>query len=317
MKVFAGEKSKYFAEQVCKFLEVPLGSSVKTVFSDGEFISTLNETVRGQNVYLICSTFQPESNLFELLQMADASKRAGAKSIIAVVPYMSYSRSDKKDAPRTPITAALVGKIIESSGINHLVTMDLHNNSIEGMYNIPVSHIFSSSVIAPSIIEKNFDKNLIVVSPDMGGTKKAKIYSQFLRTDMAICYKHREKANEIKEMRLIGAVKGRHVLIVDDIADTCSTICECANLLMSNGALSVKAAVAHPVLSGNSYKKISESMLDELIVTNSIPLKSSEKFVLGSSEAIGLKKITVVNVCGIFANVIKNIENNMSISANF
>jgi len=318
MKIFSGKKSFYFAERICKELNVSLNCSERKDFSDGEFVHSLCETVRGQNVYLVQSTFQPVDNLFELLQMADASKRAGAKSIIAVIPYLGFSRQDQKSEPRVPITSALIAKMIEGSGINHLVTMDLHNNSIEGMYNIPVSHIYSSAVIVPKIKEQLFDKNIMICSPDAGGMKKAKIYSQHLKTDMVICYKHREKANIIKEMKLIGTVKDRNIVLIDDMADTCGTLSECSNILIDNGALSVRAAVAHPVLSGRAYANIGNSKLEELIVTNSIPLRQESEFSQHDLDAYaGYRKISVIDVAPLFASIIKNIEEGSSISANF
>ena len=318
MKVFGGVKSTYFAKEICKNLSIDLGLSERKDFSDGEFIPNFEETVRGKNVYLVQSTFQPLDNLFELLMMADAAKRSGAKSIIGVVPYKGFARQDKKDIPRTPITSSLIAKMIENSGINHLITMDLHNNSIEGFYNIPVSHLYSSAVVVPYIRERFFNKNLIIVSPDMGGTKKAKVYSQFLRTDMAICYKYRESANEVKEMKLIGDVRGKDCLIIDDIADTCGTLVKCASILKENGANSVIAAIAHPIFSGRAYERVATSDIEEIIVTNSIPLVGKEVLLQNRPDSIiGYNKVKVVDVAPLFASAIRSIENGTSISANF
>jgi len=313
MKIFAGVNSIYFAEKICKNLNISLGKSTRKDFSDGEFKSKFNETVRGENVYIVQSTSQPDSNLFELLQMADAAKRCGAKNIVAVIPYLGYCRQDKKDDPRTPITSAMIAKMVEASGINHLVTMDLHNDSIDGFYNIPVSHIYSSSVLIPYIKENFGDMNFMVVAPDLGASKKTKVFSQKLSTDMAICYKYRERDNEIKEMRLIGDVKGRNVLVVDDIGDTVNTLSECAKLLIKNGANKVYSAIAHPVLSGKAYATLGNSEIKELIVTNSIPVEPIDTTPEGWK---GFSKISVLDVSKLFANVIRNIEDGKSISQN-
>lgn len=318
MKIFAGKRSVYFADKICKELGVSLNCSERKDFSDGEFVHALNETVRGENVYLIQSTFQPTDNLFELLQMADASKRAGAKSIVAVIPYFGFARQDKKDGPRMPITAALTAKMIEASGVNHVVTMDLHAEQIQGYFNIPVSHLYSSTSVVPFVRESLFDKNIMVAAPDMGASKRAKAYAQYLQTDMVICYKQRAEANKIKEMTVIGNVEGRDIIIVDDMADTAGTLCTCANMLLEKGANSVRAMVTHPILSGKAYENIGSSKLEELIVTNSIPLRPATDFSYNNvEEYAGFNKITVVDVAPLFASVIHNIENHTSISANF
>ena len=328
MKIFGGVKSIYFAEEICKTLGIGIGKSTRKDFSDGEFISKLDETVRGENVYIVQSTCQPTNNLMELIQLADASKRAGAKSIIAVIPYFGFARQDRKSESRTPITAALIAKIIEVSGVNQVVTMDLHADQLQAFFNIPVSHIFSSASLVPFIRER-VDGDFIIAAPDTGATQRAKAYSNFLKTDMIVCYKNRAEANKIKEMMVIGNVEGKHVLIVDDMADTCGTLSKCAEVLLEKGALSVKAVATHPVLSGKAYENIGNSKIQELIVTNSIPLKDFNSFeamqniAIGKgfsgniSEIEGYNKITVVDVAPLFANVINNIENHTSISANF
>lgn len=315
MKIFATKRSVYFAKEICKNLNVELGLSKRKDFSDGEFTHGFHETVRGKTVYLVGSTFQPTDNLMELLMMADSAKRAGASSIVAIIPYFGFARQDKKDEPRVPITASLVAKMIETSGINHVITMDLHAEQIQGFFDIPVSHIYSSASMVPFVREKLCGRNIIIVSPDIGGSKRAKAYSQYFSTDMAICYKYRAETNKIKEMMVIGNVEGRDVIIVDDMADTANTLCKCADLLFEKGAKSVRAMVVHPVLSGDAYRNIGNSKLEELIVTNSIPLIGTSEFT--DIEYEGRKKVTVVDVAPLFASVIKNVENHTSISANF
>lgn len=318
MKVFAGEKSKYFAEQVCKFLEVPLGSSVKKVFSDGEFIPTLNETVRGQTVYLVQSTFPPVDNLFELLMMSDACRRAGADKIIAVIPYFGFARQDKKDGPRVPITASLIAGLMEESGINQIITMDLHADQIQGYFHIPVSHIYASAVQLPYLRGIPFEKEVVFAAPDMGAAKRTRIYANFWNKEMVICHKYRKEANKIAEMTLIGDVSGKDVIIVDDLIDTAGTICKAADMMMERGANSVSAVVTHPVLSGEAYSNIGNSKIKRLIVTNSIPLRSEQYFSQHNpDDCVGLQKIEVIPVCSLFADIIRNIENHQSISVNF
>jgi len=320
MKVFAGEKSREFAKSVCRHLGVDLGLSEKQSFSDGEFIPAIKETVRGQTVYLIQSTFPPTDNLFELLMMADACKRAGAAKIVAVIPYFGYARQDKKDAPRVPITASLIAGLIEQAGINHVVTMDLHADQIQGFFRIPVSHIYASTVLLPYLRKIPCEKDIAFASPDMGGTKRTRIYANHLKKDMVICYKYRKKANEISEMKLVGGVIGKDVVIVDDLIDTAGTICKAADMMMAEGANSVRAVVTHPILSGDAYGQIGRSALESLIVTNSIPLCDRMKLPLDDlcdDSYIGRSKIEVVEVCSIFADIIRNIENNQSISVNF
>lgn len=325
MKIFGGAQSTYFAEEICKNLGVELGLSERKNFSDGEYIPMFLETVRGQNVYLVQSTFQPTDNLMELLQMADAAKRSGAKNIVAIIPYFGFARQDRKESSRVPITSALVAKMIEASGINHVVTMDLHADQIQGFFNIPISHLYSSVSIVPFVRENLFNKELIVAAPDMGASKRAKVYSQYFHTDMVICYKYRAEANQVKEMKIIGNVEGRDVIVVDDLIDTAGTLCKCADMLIEKGAKTVVAAITHPILSGDAYKNLGNSKLEKLIVTNSIPVSPYYPFVPSHENPdiekdagyLGLKKISIVDVAPLFANVIKNIENNTSISANF
>ncbi len=306
MKIFSGEQNALFAQNVCRNVGVVINSSEVKRFSDGEFTVALNETVRGETVYLIQSTFQPSDNLIELLMMADAAKRAGAKSIVAIIPYFGFSRQDKKEMPRTPIGAALVSKMIEMTGINHVITMDLHAEQIQGFFNIQISHLYSSVTMVPSIKNCLFDRDLIICAPDAGAAKRAKAYCQYFQTDMVVCYKYREEANKVKELKVIGSVEGKDVLIVDDLIDTAGTLCKCADVLMQKGAKSVHAAITHPILSGNAYENISNSVLENLFVTNSIPLKNQN-----------CEKIRTIDVTSLFGSVIKNIENNSSISGNF
>lgn len=321
MKIFTGTKSVDFAKNICEHLDVKLSPSRRQDFSDGEFTTHIEETVRGQIVYLVQSTFQPSDNLFELLMMADACKRAGASKIVAVVPYFGYARQDKKDAPRVPITASLIARFMEDAGVDHLVTMDLHADQIQGFFRIPVSHIYSSAVMVPFLKKIMNGKNLIMASPDMGGTKRAKSYSKFFDTDMVVCYKHRTEANKIAEMMLVGDVKGKDVLLIDDLIDTAGTICKAADMMLAKGALSVSAVVTHPVLSGDAFGHLGRSGIDKLYVTDSISIENSD--VVGGTEEfindtnIGRSKVEVISTASLFGDIIKNIENNQSISVNF
>jgi ribose-phosphate pyrophosphokinase len=315
MKIFGGDKSKYFAKEICENLGIELGKSHKEVFSDGEFKASLEETVRGENIYLVQSTFQPAENLLELLQLIDACRRSDAKKIIVVMPYFGFARQEKKDRPREPITASLIANILEAAGASHIITMDLHSDQIQGFFKVPVSHLYSSAIFVPFMRKDLLNDKIMIVSPDMGGSKRAKAYSQYFSTDMAICYKYRTEKNKVNEMMVIGDVIGRDCLIVDDIIDTAGTLCKCADLLIEKGANSVRAAITHPILSGNAYENIGKSKLTEIIVTNSIPLRTMQG--LRDCEIIGFEKVVSISVASLFANVINNIENHTSISAIF
>jgi len=304
LKFFTGTSSRYLAERIANSFGTDLGKSSLTVFSDGEFQPSYEESVRGSLVFIIQSTFPPSDNLFELLLMIDAAKRASAYKVIAVIPYMGYARQDRKDKPRVSIGAKLVADLLSSAGVSRIMTMDLHADQIQGFFDVPVDHLYASSIFVPYIKDLNLE-NLVVAAPDMGGTKRANAYSRFLNCDMVICYKLRKKANYVDEITIIGDVADKNVVIVDDMIDTAGTMCLAAELMINQGAKSVRAVATHPVLSGSAYERIENSHLAELIVTDTIPLKQQTN------------KIKVLTVADIFADVIKKVYNYQSISSTF
>ena len=273
-------------------------------FSDGEFEPSFNETIRGSHVFLVQSTTPPSENLMELLLMIDAAKRASAYKIIAVIPYFGYARQDKKGRPRVPIGAKLVANLLMAAGVDRIMTMDLHADQIQGFFEVPVDHLYASTLFVPYIQGLNLD-NLIIASPDMGGTKRANTYAKFLNSQVVVCYKHREKANEISKMMIIGDVKGKNVVLVDDMVDTAGTLTKAADLMIENGAKSVRAICTHGLFSSNAYEKINKSKLTEVVVTDTV-LKTH------SSE-----KIKVITTAEIFANTIDAVMKKKSITKNF
>lgn len=304
IKIFSGEQTTYLAEEICKSYGTRLGKSTIQKFSDGEFQPSYEESVRGAHVFVVQSTFQPMDNLMELLLLIDAAKRASAYKIIAVIPYFGFARQDRKDKPRVSIGAKVVSDMLFAAGVSRVMTMDLHADQIQGFFNVPVDHLFASSLFVPYIRSLGLD-DLVVGSPDMGGTKRANAYARFLETPMVICHKSREKANVVGEMTLIGPVEGKNVVIVDDMIDTAGTVTKAAKIIMDRGAKSVRVVATHPVLSGPAYERIEKSPIKELIVSNSIPLKQK------------LDKITVLSVADIFADTIKKVYHKESISDNF
>lgn len=303
--LFSGSAHKEFAQNVAKHFGCELGNVKLQQFSDGEIQASYEETVRGKEVYIIQPTYSSDS-IMELMIMLDAAKRASANKITAVLPYYGYARQDRKDRPRVAIGAKLVAKMLAAAGANRIMTMDLHADQIQGFFSFPIDHMFASSVFLPYLEAQNIDK-LTIVAPDTGATKRANNYAKYLNADLAICYKQRKVANEVSEMTLIGEVKGRNVIIMDDMIDTAGTMCKAAQMIADQGALSVSAMCSHAVLSGPAYERISESILKELIVTDSIPLK----------EGKDTSKIKVLSVAKLFANVIKSVENHESISTQF
>jgi len=303
-KIFACSQSIELAQQIADEYGTTLGKSKKTNFSDGEFQVSFEETIRGRRIFIIGSTFPNTDNLMEMLLMMDAAKRASARHITAVMPYFGWARQDRKDKPRVPIGAKLVAKLLESAGATRIITMDLHADQIQGFFEKPVDHLFASTLFLPYINNLNLD-NITIASPDMGGSKRAYAYSKYLNSDVVICYKQRAKANVISYMELIGEVKGRNVILIDDMVDTAGTIAKAADLMMERGAKSVRALATHAILSGNAYQNIENSKLEELVVTNSIPLKKQSS------------KIKVVNCATLFANVMHKVHNNTSISGQF
>ncbi|WP_185865270.1 ribose-phosphate pyrophosphokinase [Blattabacterium cuenoti] len=276
-------------------------------FSDGEYIPRFEQSIRGYKVFLIGSTYPPVDNLMELLLMCDAARRASAYNITLLIPYFGWARQDHKDQPRTPIAAKLVANLIVAAGASRMMTMDLHADQIQGFFDIPVDHLYASRIFINYIKKLNIDK-LTIASPDMGGAKRARSYAGYLGTDVVICYKERKKANEIEFMNLIGNVKEKNIILIDDMVDTAGTLTEAADLIIKNGAKSVRAIATHPVLSGNSYEKINNSSLKELIVTDTIPIKN---FMNKN------KKIKVLSCAPLFAEVMQSIQNDESISSKF
>lgn len=303
-KLFAGRNSSYLAEQIAQAYGQPLGNVMITEFSDGEFQPSFEETVRGNRVFLINSTNPPADNLFELLQMIDAAKRASAKHITAVIPYFGYARQDRKDKPRVPIGAKLVANLLTAAGATRVMTLDLHADQIQGFFEVPVDALYVSSLFMPDIEKLNLE-NLTIASPDMGGSKRANAYGNHLGAEVVICYKQRKKANVIEKMTVIGDVTDRNVVLLDDMIDTAGTLTKAADMLMEKGARSVRAYCTHPVLSGKAYERIENSALQELVVTNSLPLKQESS------------KIRVISVANLFADVMKRVHHHESISGHF
>ena len=303
-KIFTCTQSQYLAEQIAKAYGVKLGNVITSTYSDGEFQPSYEESIRGTRIFIIGSTHPGPENLMEMLLMIDAAKRASARHITAVMPYFGWARQDRKDKPRVPIAAKLVAKMLEAAGATRIITMDLHADQIQGFFEKPVDHLFASTVFLPYLKSLNLD-NLTIASPDMGGSKRAYAYSKALESDVVICYKQRAKANIISHMELIGDVTGKNVVLVDDMVDTAGTLTKAADLMMERGALSVRAICTHPILSGTAYERLEKSKLEELIVTDSIPLKQESK------------KLRVISCANLFAEVMYNVHHNKSISNKF
>ena len=307
-KIFSGTATRYLAERITAASGERLGEVAISRFSDGEFQPSFEETVRGELVFIVQSTVPPSDNLFELLLMVDAAKRASAKRIVAVIPYFGFARQDRKDKPRVSIGAKLVANMLTAAGVDRIMTMDLHADQIQGFFEVPVDHLFASSIFLPHIKEMGLP-DLIMAAPDTGGTKRANAYSKHLGCDMAICYKQRKVANQIERMTVIGEVSGKNVMLVDDMIDTAGTLTKAADMMMDMGALSVRAVCTHAVLSGDACQRIEDSALAELIVTDTIPL-SPEKAAI-------TKKIKQLSVAQLFADVIRRVRSHESISSHF
>ena len=303
-KIFACSQSEELATKIASKFGVSLGNVITSNYSDGEFQPSFEESIRGARLFIIGSTNPGPRNLMEMLLMIDAAKRASARHITAVLPYFGWARQDRKDKPRVPIAAKLVAKMLEAAGATRIITMDLHADQIQGFFEKPVDHLFASTIFLPYLRDLNLE-NLTIASPDMGGSKRAYVYSKALQSDVVICYKQRAKANVISHMELIGDVTGKNVVLVDDMVDTAGTLTKAADLMMERGALSVRAICTHPILSGNAYERIENSKLEELIVTDSIPViqKSS--------------KIRILSCADLFADVMKKVHHNESISSQF
>ncbi|MDP4184548.1 MAG: ribose-phosphate pyrophosphokinase [Bacteroidota bacterium] len=301
LKIFSCESSQYLAKEICKSLGIEQGKSSCTRFSDGEFEPCYEETVRGSHVFIVQSTPPPTDNLMELLLMIDAAKRASAYKIVAVIPYFGFARQDRKDKPRVSIGAKLVADMLTAAGVDRVITMDLHADQIQGFFNVPVDHLYASAIYIPFIRNMGLD-DLVIASPDVGGTKRANTYAKLLETEMVICHKARSKANVVGSMTLIGDVKDKNVIIIDDMIDTAGTITKAADLMMEKGARSVRAFASHGVLSGPAYERIEKSALTELYFTNSIPLQHESS------------KIKILSIADLVADVIERVYSCRSIS---
>jgi len=304
LKFFAGRESRPLAERIAKSFGVELGKTTVFEFSDGEMQPYYEESVRGCIVFIIQSTPPPSENIMELLLMIDAAKRASAYKVVAVMPYYGYGRQDRKDKPRSSIGAKLMANLLVSAGVDRVMTMDLHADQLQGFFDVPVDHLYASSIFVPYIKSLGLD-NLAVAAPDMGGTKRANAYARFLGCHMVICYKVRKKPNVVEEIRAIGEIKNKNVFIIDDMIDTAGTITLAAEMMKNQGAASVRAVATHPVLSGPAYDRLDQSFLDEVIVTDSITLKKQSK------------KIKVLTIADLFAEVISKVYNYQSISSFF
>jgi len=300
--IFAGRETKYLAKKIAGSYGQKLGEATVTEFADGEFRTAFEQNVRGRDVFLVQSTFAPSDNLFELLLMIDAARRASARKIVAVIPYFGFARQDRKDKPRTPITSKLIANLLTAAGVHRIVTIDLHADQIQGFFDVPVDHIYASKIFIPHLIKQNLP-NLMMASPDTGGTRRAAAYSKILDTGFVICYKQRTKPNEIATMELIGDVSGKDVVLVDDIIDTAGSITRAANLIKSKGANSVRAYCTHPVFSGDAIQKIEDSAFTKVIVSDTIPLKKQSN------------KIEVISSADLFSTVIKRVLKTKSISS--
>lgn len=305
VKIFSGTRSKYLSEEIAKAYGTSLGDCSISYFSDGEFQPSFNESVRGCDVFLIQSTFANTDNLMELLLMIDAAKRASAHYITAVIPYFGMARQDRKDKPRVSIGSKVVADMLTVAGASRVITMDLHAPQIQGFFEVPVDHLDPAVIFLPYMRSLNMGSNIIIASPDMGSSARARTYAKALGCDMVIVDKERRRANEIASMTLIGDVAGKDVLMVDDIIDTGNTLAKAAQLLKDKGALSVRAMCTHPVLSGKAYENIEQSVLDELVVCNTIPLVRTDS------------KIKVLSAAQLFADAIRNITEHGSISSLF
>lgn len=304
IKFFSGTQSVYLAEKITKAYGSELGKTHVLRFSDGEFQPNYEESVRGCTVFIIQSTFPPAENLLELLLMIDAAKRASAYKIVAVMPYFGYARQDRKDKPRAAIGAKLVANLLTAAGVDRIMTMDLHADQLQGFFDVPVDHLYASSLFVPYLRSLELE-NLTIAAPDMGGTKRANAYARFMNTEMVICYKLRKQANVVEDIKVIGDIEGKEVIIVDDMIDTAGTICLAADMMLREGAGSVRVCATHPVLSGPAFEKIETSQIKEIIVTDTIPIHRESS------------KIRIISVAELFADVINKVYNYESISSKF
>ena len=303
IKVFSGTQSRYVAEEIAKELGVELGKLNVQHFADGEFEVSFEESVRGAEVYLVQSTFNSSVNLMELLLMIDAAKRASANSIAAVIPYFGWARQDRKDKPRVSIAAKMVADLLSAVGIDRLITMDLHADQIQGFFDVPVDHLYASSVFVP-YLESLKLPDLVIASPDVGGAKRANSYARYFNAPLVLCHKQRLCANVVESMTIIGDVKDKDVVIIDDMVDTAGTICKAANIMKEAGARSIRAFVSHAVMSDPASERVMESALEELVSSNSIPFDTDK-----------CPKMHILSIAGLFADTITRVHDNRSISS--
>ncbi|MDG2451184.1 MAG: ribose-phosphate pyrophosphokinase [Saprospiraceae bacterium] len=304
VKLFSGENSAYLAEKIASNYGEQLSDVTINRFSDGEMQPIINQSVRGTYVFFIQSTFPPADNMLELLLMIDSAKRASANYITAVIPYFGYARQDRKDKARVPISAKLISNILQAAGADRVVTMDLHAEQIQGFFDIPVDHLKSEAIFMPYLATQNME-NVIFASPDVGGVKRARAYSKHFEKNLVICDKERRIANQVAAMTVIGDVKGFDVILVDDMVDTAGTLCKAAEVLMAEGAKSVRAICTHPILSGPAFERIDASVIERVYVTDTIPLKQTSD------------KLTVLSCADLFAKAIRNTHEYRSIAALF
>ena len=302
--VFSGTKTRYLAEKICKDLDCPLGNLDITYFADGEFVVSFEESIRGRDVFLVQSTFPNSDNLMELLLMIDAAKRASAKSINAVIPYFGWARQDRKDKPRVSIGAKLIADMLSAAGIDRLITMDLHADQEQGFFDVPVDHLYASTVVLPYIQSLNL-KNLCIASPDVGGSKRASAYAKYLDCPMVLCNKTRKRANVVDDMQIIGEVKDMDIILIDDMVDTAGTITKAASLMIENGARSVRAIASHCIMSNPADERIEASPIEEMLFTDSIPYHGN------------CKKVKQISVSKMFAETIRRVMDNESISSQY
>ena len=302
--VFSGTSSGYLAEKICNSLNCPLGNLVVTRFSDGEFAVSYEESIRGRDVFLVQSTFPNSDNLMELLLMIDAAKRASARNIIAVIPYFGWARQDRKDKPRVSIGAKLIADLLMVAGIDRVITMDLHADQIQGFFDVPVDHLYASGVILPYLQSLQLE-NLVIASPDVGGSKRANTYAKYLGCPLVLCNKTRARANVVESMQIIGDVVGKNVIIIDDMVDTAGTITKAADIMKEAGALSVRACASHCVMSGPASERVEKSALEEIVFTDSIPY---------SNRCAKVKQLSVADM---FAETIRRVVSNESISSQY
>ena len=303
-KVFSGTNSHYLAEKICNSLGCELGQMNIQHFADGEFAVSFEESIRGCQVFLVQSTFPNSDNLMELLLMVDAAKRASAKSIVAVIPYFGWARQDRKDKPLVSIGAKLIADLLSVAGINRLITMDLHADQIQGFFNVPVDHLYASSVFIP-YIESLHLQNMAIATPDVGGSKRASTYAKYFNAPLVLCHKKRNKPNEVAEMTVIGEVEGKDVILIDDMVDTAGTITKSANLMIERGATSVRAIASHAVMSDPASERVASSQLCEMIFTDSIPYTKH------------CDKVHIITIADLFADTIRRVNCNESISSQY